>query len=195
MSAEMDYKCYHCAQTFSKFNEIIDHNIIYHCEVHLKFKRHVQGSNQKTYFWQTKSSNIIPVEVKDNGCFIYPEGPTETIKVSKLGRADDSFLLSPILKKQKLVTSTPVKKSLFDCPQISDNDPNETFTDMEVDDIANENEPDLLSDMVNLSIADGGVRTHIGALVVLLYQIILHVGANILPFVKNCFHVLFKLLV
>ena len=161
----------------------------------MKFKRRVQGSDQKTYFWQTKSSNIIPVEVKDNGCFICPEGPTETIKVSKLGGADDSFLLSPIRKKQKLVTSTPVKKSLFDCPRISDNDPNETFTNMEVDDIANEDEPDLLSDMVNLSIADGGVRTHIGAFVVLLYQIILHVGANILPFVKKYFHVLFKLLV
>ena len=96
VSAEKDFKCNHCFQTFSNFNEIIDHNIIYHSEVQLKFKRRVQGSDRNTYFWQTKSSSVTPIDIKDNGCFIYPEASTETIKISKLGKAEDSFLLSPI---------------------------------------------------------------------------------------------------
>ena len=101
----------------------------------------------------TKSSNVIPIDIKDDGCFVYPEASTETIKISKLGKADDSFLLSPIRKKQKLVTSIPVKKSLFNCPQISKND-NETFGDIEVDDIGH----DLSSDMINLSLAEQDIE-------------------------------------
>ena len=95
ISAEKELKCYHCFQTFSNFNKIKDDNI-YHSEVRLKFKRCVQGSDRNTYFWQTKSSNVIPIDIKDNRCYIYPEASMETIKISKLGKAEDSFLLSPI---------------------------------------------------------------------------------------------------
>ena len=82
ISAETDFKCYHCFQIFSNFNEIIDHNIIYHSGVQLKFKRRVQGSDRNTYVWQTKSSSVIPINIKDNGCFIYPEASKETSKQS-----------------------------------------------------------------------------------------------------------------
>lgn len=159
MASEPDFRCYHCNRTYAYFNEVIDHNIIFHPETELKFKRRIDsvGPGQKT-LRQTKNFSITPTSVKDSGCFIYSDIMTETVKVSKLTRSNESFLMSPICKKQKVVTSTPAKKSLFS-DYATGNAEKYDSNHMEIDDLVNEDEFDLSAEMINLSLTEP--ETHV----------------------------------
>ena len=147
-------ECYFCPCAFAVFNETIDHNIIFHPENELKFKRRIDSLDKKTMLWQTKlflkdEEPIIPSLVKASGCFILSDISTETVTVSKCLEANASFLLSPLCKKQKFTTSTPAKRSLFtEKDDVNDVETNNNV-DMEIND-----DLDLSIEMSNLSITE-----------------------------------------
>ena len=88
MASGQDFKCYFCPCACAVFNEMIDHNIIFHPENELKFKRRIDSLDKKTMLWQTKlflkdEEPIIPSLVKASGCFILSDISTQTARQSR----------------------------------------------------------------------------------------------------------------
>ena len=84
----MRYKCSTCEYTCEKFAEVIDHMIIKHPQDELRIRKLVENDPAKSILWQTKNFQVTPSAVKDNGCFIYSEPKTETIRIAKLSTCD-----------------------------------------------------------------------------------------------------------
>lgn len=96
--------------------------IIKHPQDELRIRKLVENDPAKSILWQTKNFQVTPSAVKDNGCFIYSEPKTETIKIAKLATIYDFPELSGTNSFSENLTDTPDKKtnvlsdSLFKSP-------------------------------------------------------------------------------
>ena len=107
----MRYKCSTCENTCEKFAEVIDHMIIKHPQDELRIKKLVENDQAKSILWQTNKFQAMPSAVKDNGCFIYSEPKTETIKIAKLATTYDFPELSGTNSFSENLIDTPDKKT------------------------------------------------------------------------------------
>ena len=107
----MKYRCSTCGYTCEKIAEVIDHMIIKHPQDELRIRKLVKKDPAKSIVWQTKIFQVTPSVVKDNGCFIYSEPKTETIKIAKLATTYDFPVLSGTNSFSENLIDTPDKKT------------------------------------------------------------------------------------